>query len=331
MPEVILLGDINVDMIATLPVYPARGAGGVVNTIATHTGGSVVSTAVALSAMGVQAGIVGRLGNDALSVQVLNDLDKANIDRTCIQIDTVVSTGLIYIIVNPDGERTMFSARGANVLTEPTPEMDTYFVNSRWYHFSGYTLLAEPQQSAARYGLDLAKQNRCAVSFDPGTEPALRYGKQIKELLAKTDIFFPNEQELIAVTGIMDFKEAIQDLLNTGLRALIVKTGRKGCILAYDKVYVEIPGFEIQVKDTTGAGDSFNSGVILGRMVGLGWVSSAILGNAMGALASAAYGTGPGDITPRKVIELIEADILKPHWEEMYSAVDSVLAYLSGL
>ena len=127
-------------------------------------------------------------------------LEKDGIDLTQLQLDPAVNTGLIYIVVTPDGERTMFSVRGANVFTQITADMETYFTESRWYHFSGYTLMAEPQSSAAIHGLESARQQRCRVSLDPGSEPAMRYQRRIRALLPKIDVFFPNESELFGLS-----------------------------------------------------------------------------------------------------------------------------------
>lgn len=331
MPDVVLLGDVNVDMIATLPAYPARGSAGVANSVEYYTGGSVVNTALALKSLDVGTGIVGRIGNDMMAQKILMDLDQAGVDRSQVQIDEIVRTGTIYIVVNPDGERTMFSARGANVFTEPTDSLEQYFQDTRWYHFSGYTLLAEPQQSAAIHGLELARRNRCRVSLDPGTEPAMYCSKQIRDLLPRVDVFLPNESELGFLAGRMDLEEALQDVLTSGVRAVVLKRGSRGCIVAYDKTRIAVPSFEIQVKDTTGAGDTFDAGILLGRMVGLSWTAAAILGNAMAAIACSSPGTGADEITAAKIIELIERDSFKPRWEEFYASLDVVLAYLTAL
>lgn len=328
MPDVILLGDINIDVSAAIPAYPARGSEGVATSVEYLTGGSVVTTSVTLAKMGVDTGVIGRIGNDALAAQAMGDLDRGGVDRSQVQVDPVVSTGLIYIVVNPDGERTMFASRGANVFTKPAQEWEKYFSNARWYHFSGYALLAQPQQDAALYGLQLAMANHCRVSLDPNPEPAMRYGKQIREILSKIDIFFPNEQELILLTNGKNFKEAIEDILSSGTKAVVVKRGSAGCVVAYDKVYLEIPAFEILVRNTTGAGDSFNAGVVLGRMVGLSWAASGILGNALGAVVSARK-AGASDVSIPQVVELIERDMFKPQWRELNWALEQVLAWLA--
>ncbi len=329
MPDVILLGDINIDVSAAIPAYPTRGGEGVATSVEFHTGGSVVTTSLALANMGGDVGILGRIGADVLATQVMQDLESIGVDKSLIQIDHVVSTGLIYIVVNSDGERTMFASRGANVFTTPKPEWETYFANARWYHFSGYALLAQPQQDAAVQALELARQNHCRISLDPNPEPAMRYGKRIKSLLPKIDVFFPNEQELMLLSGQMNLDDALKVMFDAGVKAVAVKRGSKGCLISYEKNTFSLPAFNIQVKDTTGAGDSFNAGVLLARMVGLSWEASGVLGNALGAIASATHGTGASSINSDAVVELIESSMFEPQWQEWHWAVEQVLAYLT--
>ena len=328
MPDVILLGDINIDIIAPVAAYPALGSAGLVTALEYHSGGGVVNTSFALSSMGVDVGIIGCVGADVLADRVIADLQAANVDTSRIQVSTSVNTGMVYIAVTPDGERTMFSARGANAFTRPKADHAEYFQDSRWYHFSGYALLAEPQNSAAVSALDVAHQSLSRVSLDPGPEPAMQYGKQMKALLPKVDIFFPNEDELTFMVGRKDFPEAINELLEAGAKAVVVKRDRHGCIIGHEQAYYEIPAFEVQAVDSTGAGDSFNAGVLLGRMVGLGWPASGVLGNALGALTVATKGSGLGAINARQVSELINQDQFKQQWRHWQSALEEVLAWL---
>ncbi len=331
MPDVVLLGDINIDISASMPAYPARGGEGVTTSVEYNTGGSVVTTSLALANMGADVGVLGRIGTDALATQALADLEAIGVDRSQIQIDQVVSTGLIYIVVNPDGERTMFSSRGANVFTTPKSTWDAYFSNTRWYHFSGYALMSQPQQDAAIYALELARQNHCRVSLDPNPEPAMRYSNRVLELLSKIDIFMPNEMELMVISGETNLDDAIRRTLNMGVKAVVVKRGKRGCVIAHNKKTVQLPPFEVNVKDSTGAGDSFDAGVLFGRMVGLSWEASGVLGNALGAIATSSHGTGGVAINPDSVIEMLEANMFKPEWQEWHWAIEQILAYLMAV
>ncbi|MDH3673886.1 MAG: carbohydrate kinase family protein, partial [Anaerolineae bacterium] len=118
MPDIIVMGDINVDVVFSIPAYPLPGSEAIATSVQMHTGGSAVNTAIALAKMDMDVGFIGRVGHDSLADQVLADLTEAGVDCSHIQEDPRVSTGLIFIAVTEDGERTMFAARGANSFTQ---------------------------------------------------------------------------------------------------------------------------------------------------------------------------------------------------------------------
>jgi ribokinase len=331
MPDVIALGDLNIDLVAPVPAYPSRGGDSVADRASLHTGGSAVNTAVTLARLGVDVGFIGRIGRDALAAQVMADLADAGVDTRLVQLDPAISTGIIFIAVTPDGERTMFSARGANSYTDPDLLDEDYFVGARWFHFSGYTLLAEPQRSAALYALDLATEVGCQISLDVGVEPALRARNDIQRLLPRVDVILPNETELSLLTGGADLQQGPLRLLEQGVGAVAAKHGASGSEITTRNLRVRLPAFNVSPLDTTGAGDCFNAGFILGRLVGLDWKAAAVLGNAAGALATQQQGAGTSYIIPRAMRDLIEKHIGAPEWLEWQEILEEVLAYLEAL
>ena len=142
MPDIIVIGDINIDVNLTIPAYPMPGHEAVATSIQMYTGGSAVNTAIALAKMDMDVGFIGRIGLDALAGKVLNDLKSAGVDCSHVQVDPKVNTGLIFIAVTVDGERTMFGARGANAFTDSASIDLQYFLQCRWLHLSGYSFLS---------------------------------------------------------------------------------------------------------------------------------------------------------------------------------------------
>jgi ribokinase len=331
MPDVVLLGDINIDMIVQIPGYPVRGGEGVATAVEMYTGGSAVNTALLLAQLDVDTGFIGCVGQDALAAQVFTDLAEAGVDHRYVQIDPAVSTGLIFIAVTPGGERTMFASRGANTLTTSSDMWERYFQGARWYHVSGYALLAQPQSEAALFGLELAERQRCRVSIDVGGELAYRHRRQVLELLPRLDIVFPNEDELALLTPSMTTEEGLTHLLEHGVKAVLAKRGKAGCLVATSRDRFELPAFRVQAQDTTGAGDSFNAGVILGRLVGLSWPASAVLGNVFGALATTRKGANAETIRAQQAGLFLEKHLDLPEWRPWLSALEEALAYLEAV
>ncbi len=331
MPDIIVIGDINADVILTIPAYPRPGGEAVAATVKIHTGGSAVNTAIALAKMDMDVGFIGRIGKDVLANQILADLSESKVDCTQVQIDPKVSTGLIFIAVTVDGERTMFGARGANTFTEASAIDPAYFVNCRWIHLSGYSFLSYHQHETTLLALELAKNSPYTrVSLDIGTEPALRARDQIMEVLPKFDVVFPNETELAILSEGRSIEAGLDYLLEGRANAVVAKRGRKGSILAVGNKRVSLPAFNINVKDSTGAGDSFNAGVVLGRLVGLSWEASAALGNALGGLATSQEGGAANSISRSSVARLIEKHLFHEEWSSARFALEELAAYFEG-
>jgi sugar/nucleoside kinase (ribokinase family) len=331
MPDIMVIGDINVDVNFTIPAYPMPGNEAIATTIQINTGGSAVNTAAALSRMDMDVGFIGRVGQDTLSEKVLTDLNKAGIDCSYVQIDPRVSTGLVFIAVTADGERTMFSARGANAFTDAGEIDGNNFAQCRWIHLSGYSFLAHHQYETAMAALDLAKNSPYTrVSLDVGTEPALRARSQIMEVLPRLDVIFPSKMELTLLSQGRSTDASLDYLLDHGANAVAAKFGSHGSVLAVDNRRIKLPAFDVEVKDTTGAGDSFNAGVVLGRLIGLSWEASAALGNALGGLAATQNGSGVDSIHRNAVAKLVEKHLFHSKWAPVQFALEELIVYFEG-
>ena len=333
MPDIVVMGDINVDVVLTIPAYPLPGTEAVATSVQMHTGGSAVNTAIALAKMDMDVGFIGRVGPDPLANQVLADLKAAGVDCSGVQFDPKVSTGLIFIAVTIDGERTMFGARGANSFTQASAIDPTYFKNCRWIHLSSYSFLAHHQYETILTVLDIAENSpHTRVSLDVGTEPVIRARSQILNLLPRLDVILPNEQEISLLAKGLSIDDGLNYLLNgKGASAIIAKRGRKGCLLAVGDKRINLPSFNVKAKDTTGAGDSFNAGVVLGRLVGLSWESSAALGNAMGGVVTTHDGPGATFVNRNTVSKLIEQHFFKDEWAPARPALEELTAWFEGI
>ncbi len=329
MPQVVTLGDITVDIIASIPRYPAPGGDGLAERMEVHGGGSAANTATVLARFGVEVGIIGRVGRDAFAEQALAPLAEAGVDLSCIQRDEKVITGMMFIPVTPDGERTMFGYRGANPRLDPALLDEGYIAQADVFHLSGYALLTEPQRSAARQAVEMAHRAGVTISLDVGLEAAARATEEVKALLPLVDLIFPNQAEAEHLTGSSDVREAVKALLAYGIETVALKLGERGCTVGSEGEIFSVPAFAVEVQDTTGAGDSFDAGFILGRLWGLGVRESAILANALGALAASAVGAGEASVRPEKARALLQGCLSDPAWQDWAGEIGRVLDHLS--
>ena len=335
MVQVVTLGDINVDIIASILRYPSPGGDGLAERVEVHSGGSAANTATVLANFGVDVGIIGRVGRDAFAEQALARLADAGVDLRCIQRDDEVITGIMFIPVTPDGERTMFGYRGANSRLDPALLNEGYIAQADVFHLSGYALLAEPQRSAARRAMEVAHQAGVAISLDMGLEAAARATEEVRALLPLVDLIFPNRAEAKHLTGNSDVREAVRALSRYGIKTVALKLGEQGCTVHCSarspdrrREIFSVPTFAVEVQDTTGAGDSFDAGFILGRLWGLGARESAILANALGALAASAVGAGDALPGSEKARALLRWSLSDPAWQDWMGEIGTILSYL---
>ena len=168
-PDVVAFGDINADIMAHFAHYPPKGEDSLADSTEIHVGGSAANTAVALAHMGLATRLIARVGSDPWGARAERFLASEGVDLACLQRDPTVMTGLMYIIVTPDGERTILGHRGANMFTNPAEIDEEQIRSARLFHLSGYSLLIEPQRSAALLALRIARRHGLTISVDPGT------------------------------------------------------------------------------------------------------------------------------------------------------------------
>ena len=291
--KVLLLGDINIDTIWPVSEFPVPGRDGLVESISLEVGGAVVNSAVVLDNLRQSAGLIGCIGNDTWGQQVLSKLSKSSIDQSYIYIhpDNKVNTGITFIIVTPDGERTMFSQRGANVFLEPCFIDEKAFMNASILHISGYALLEAPQKDAAWQAIHFAKIHNAKISLDTGLEPVLQNPQEVRNILPYLSVCITGPQELENIFGCCQ-DEAIEHLLSFGTQIVAVKLGKSGSLVVSKDEKFYCSSFSINAVDSTGAGDSFSAGLLFGLNHNLSLQASAILASALGALAATVYGAG---------------------------------------
>jgi ribokinase len=327
-PDIVALGDVNVDIVARFPNYPAKGENVVALSSEFHCGGSAANTAVALARMGFPVSLIARIGCDPWGSISVQTLDEAGVTLSNLQQDASALTGLTYIVVTPDGERTMLGDRGANILTDPREIKEDEIGSARLFYLSGYALLAEPQRSAALLALRSARRHGLTLALDPGTIVSEAALAEIRSLLPGTGILLPNLEEARGLTGLVEPEKCLEAFLDLGVEAIALKLGRDGCLIGTGDVRGWVPGFPVAAQDSTGAGDNFAAGLLAAHMQGLSWRGAALVGNALGAIATTRAG-GAGVATMiEEVRTLLGEHRLDPAFQRLSKAVREAIGFV---
>ena len=137
-------------------------------------------------------------------------------------------TGLMYVVVTPDGERTILGNRGANVYTDPDQILEADIQQASVFHLSGYALLTEPQRSAALLALEISCRHRLTVTLDPGMAISKSALDAMRAILPVVNVLLPSLPEAQELTGLTEPEDCAQALLRQGVQTVAMKLGRRG-------------------------------------------------------------------------------------------------------
>ena len=168
------MGDINIDCFWPVDHIPTAGEEAIVDSVTVGLGGAVLNSAVMLDKLGAKTILLGCVGSDLWGDYFVKQIAGTNIDLSHLQYDPDHGTGMDFIIVTADSERTMFGYRGANAFLRPQSVNKDIFQKGMNLHISGYALLEPPQSDAVRQAVRYAKDQHINISMDTAFEPVLR-------------------------------------------------------------------------------------------------------------------------------------------------------------
>lgn len=325
--EVLALGDINIDTVWPLPEFPVPGRDGLTELLKVEIGGAIVNSAIVLDKLGIRTGLLGCVGEDVWAEKIRKGLSQSKINLTHLQIDKDHITGITFIIVTPDGERTMFSCRGANNYLNPDAIDEDVIKKAGILHISGYALLDAPQRDASLQAVAFAKKHNIPISLDTGLEPVLKDPQGLLKVLGETDICITGQQEVTELFSCTSPEEGVKNLLALGIQIAAIKLGGKGCYAASKEEGFFCPAFTVDAVDTTGAGDSFTAGMLYGWSNDLSLRATVVLANALGALASTVYGAGFSFPEKQKILDFLES-VGSESEEKLRDPIDEIISHL---
>jgi ribokinase len=286
--RIAVVGSANVDLTTFADRFPRPGETIFGDRFELGWGGKGANQAVAARLCGADVCMVARVGDDLFGPGTIENLASQGIDTSHVRPVAGVSSGVAPIFVESSGRNRIFVIKGANDCLTPADidaaapmlsqvdcillqfeiplEVVAYAV--RFARERGIQCIVNPAPAPARVPQPTAESATAsaAASTAAPTEPARQPapGHQIDlAAFAGVDYFIPNETEAESLTelslgSIDDAKACATRLIERGLGGVIITLGERGALLARDGRRAElIPGYEVSVKDTTGAGDAF--------------------------------------------------------------------------
>jgi len=250
------------------------------------SGGSAANTIVGVASFGGHAAFIGKVKDDDLGRAFAHDIRAARVAFETKPAGEGPSTARCYIMVTPDGERTMNTFLGAAQDLKPADIDEAKVASAALIYLEGY--LWDPPQAKEAF------VKAAAVAHKAGRRVALtlsdafcvdRYRAEFLDLIRKgtVDVVFANEHELHSLYETADFDTAVKALRHDAKLAVITRS-EKGCVVVTRKTVEAVQAMPIdRVVDVTGAGDLFAAGFLIGLARGKDHRTAARLG----ALAAA--------------------------------------------
>ena len=250
------------------------------------SGGSAANTIVGVANLGARAAYVGKVRDDQIGRLYTHDIRAAGVAFETKPAAGGPATGCSYILVTPDGERTMNTYLGAAQELMPGDIDAGQIAASAIVYLEGY--LWDPKSAKEAF------VKASTIAHDAGRQVALtlsdsfcvgRYRGEFLDLMRNgtVDLVFANEAELSSLYETADFDAALKQL-RSDTRLGVVTRSEKGCVVASKDGVTAVPAFPVdKIVDTTGAGDLFAAGFLFGLVRGAGHEKAGRLG----ALAAA--------------------------------------------
>jgi sugar/nucleoside kinase (ribokinase family) len=270
---IVVVGDV-IDDIIVRPRHAIRQNTDTPALIERHPGGSSANTAAWLGHIGADVHFFGQVGA-ADNDRHTRELERFGVKAHLVS-DTERPTGTIVIIVEGE-DRTMLTDRGANVVFDLDSVPQDLIAVANYLHFTGHTIIDEPKRDSVIALINRAVAHGVTVSIDPATAGFISdFGvAEFLRLCAGAHILRPNEDEACLLAGVSDVNEATR-VLTTMFPLVVTTCGRDGVIVgAAGKELVHVTVDPIDVVDPTGAGDSFNAGLLAALARGLDPVAAA--------------------------------------------------------
>lgn len=226
-------------------------------------GGAPANCACAAAKLGGRVSLVSCVGNDGFGSHIIETLESAGVDTSLMTSTSKANTTLAFVSLKEDGNRefSFYRNPGADLLLDEDDITEEKLKDCGILHFGSVGLVESPSKYAHKKAISMAKEMGAVISFDPNIRLPLWKSEEdcknaVREFLPHADILKISDVELEFVTGIKDEAQAVESLINGGAKMLLYSLGAKGARLITKSFDLYYPAPQVQVADTTGAGDA---------------------------------------------------------------------------
>jgi sugar/nucleoside kinase (ribokinase family) len=267
MPEVeiICVGSAKLDLNALVDRFPREDERMLARSLTTGIGGPSVTAAFAIARLGVPVGFCGVIGRDAAGDHVMHRLEEEGVStRWVIRRDDIETCRSMNIISKDSATRAIVTVQAIAPDLSCVPPL-----KARWIHFDDVGFGSRRS----------AEMNGAKLSIDGGNPIA---NLDLKDI----DLYAPTIARLEAeAVAPLSPRDLMQQALHRGARAVVATDGSKGSYVLSGGSFETVPGFDVDVVSTLGAGDVFHGSILAGLSLGKDIVEATRWANACAALS----------------------------------------------
>lgn len=287
--DVVGFGALNLDKLFKVNLIAKEEEEGFVTDFKESAGGSAANTIVGLARLRLKTGFIGKVAADREGKVLLEAFRTEGVDTGEIAVSEVGRSGVVTGYVDPDGDRALYVDPGVNNWIKFQDINLDYVANTEFLHLSSF--VGERPFNAQKQLLK--KLHHVKLSFDPGALYARKGLEALKPVIKRCSVMFPNALETKMLTG-ENFEEGAKSFIEEGADLVAVKLGKNGCYITDGNTSHLIDPYNVNVVDTTGAGDAFCAGFLYGLIKGKSLVDCGRLGNFVASRCIAKMGARTG-------------------------------------
>ncbi len=267
LKPLVAIGDLTWDVLAKPNTLLLPG-GDTTGRVLLMGGGSSANVAVWAARVGYPTAFVGEVGRDRFGEFAVQELEAENITPHIIWNDSN-PTGVILVLIDAMGQRSMLSSQGADFDLRPDELPKAVIQTAGHVHLTAWSLFTDPPRTAALEAAHIARDAGVTISFDPGSYQMIReIGREEFRRMTRAlslDFVFPNLDEGQALTGAKKPREVLEAMQQLYPEAMILlKMAEDGAMILDKGQLYEVAATTDRAVDATGAGDSFG-GAFLGH------------------------------------------------------------------
>ncbi len=293
--DVLSLGIFVVDVLGR-PInrFPDKGKLVLFEQLEIHPGGCANNTAIALARLGISVGAMGHIGRDNFGNLLVQTLKENGVDTSGMSRSTKATTSFTFVAIGSDGERSFCHYLGANGEFSEDELAWECIKTAKILHIGGALVMPNFDGQPMANVLYKSQEHGLMTSLDTAWDATGKWLETLEPCLSHVDIFLPSLVEAQHLTGKTTPADIAQSLLQYGIQIVVIKMGELGSYIRTADTEIFVPAYQVNVIDTTGAGDAYVAGFLAGTVMGWELKATAELASATGAACVTAIGTTAG-------------------------------------